>query len=121
FKAPSIYELSYNAVGQASSRNLRPENAYSGEIELSQRVDRNVVLTAAAFANYVTDLISLNDGPVAADGSQTIQFVNAPTPVGTLGAELEARRDWKDGWMVAGSYSFQRSAYLASSNLGDLL
>jgi len=120
FKAPSLYELSYNAVGQTSSRNLRPENAYSGEIELSQRVARNVTLTGAAFANYVTDLISLNAGAVAPDGSQTIQFANAPTPVGTLGCEFEARRDWRDGWMVAGSYSYQRSAYLASSGAGDL-
>jgi outer membrane receptor protein involved in Fe transport len=121
FKAPSIYELSYNAVGQATSQNLVPENAYSGELEVSQRIDRNLVLTGAAFANYVTDLISLDEGPVAADGSQVIQFKNARTPVGTLGGELEARRDWKDGWMVAGSYSFQHSAYLASSNLGDLM
>ncbi|MES1174233.1 MAG: TonB-dependent receptor [Myxococcales bacterium] len=120
FKAPSVYELSYNSVGQATSQNLVPENAYSGELEISQRIDRTVVLTAAGFANYVTDLISLNEGPIAADGSQVIQFKNAPTPVGTLGCEFEARRDWKDGWMVAGSYSFQHSAYLASSSAGDL-
>jgi outer membrane cobalamin receptor len=121
FKAPSTYELSYNAVGQATSQNLRPENAYSGELEVSQRLARNVVLTSAVFANYVTDLISLNEEPLAANGSRVIQFKNAPTPVGSLGCELEVRRDWQDGFMVAGSYSLQRSMYLASSNVGDLL
>jgi outer membrane cobalamin receptor len=121
FKAPSIYELYYSAVGQLPSQDLQPENAYSAELELSQHVGRSIVFTGAAFANYVTDLISLNQGPIAADGSETIRFENARTPVGTLGCEFEARRDWKDGWMVSGSYSFQHSAYLRSSSLRDLL
>lgn len=115
FKAPSVYELSYTAVGQQSSLDLKPENVYSAEVEFSHRTSRSVVLTAAAFTNYVTDLISL-------EGTQDseLHFENLGTPVGTLGGELEARRDWKEGWMLSASYSFQRSAYLASSSLSDL-
>jgi hypothetical protein len=42
--------------------------------------------------------------------------------VGTLGVEAEVRREWKDGWMVAATYAFQRSKYLVSSpSLGDVL
>lgn len=119
FKAPSVYELSYIAVGQTNSLDLKPENVYSAEVEFSHRASRSVVLTAAAFANYVTDLISL-ERRTAADGSEIIRFENTTTPVGTLGGELEARRDWKEGWMVAATYSFQRSQYLASKSLGDL-
>ncbi len=115
FKAPSVYELSYTAVGQQSSLDLKPENVYSAEVEFSHRTSRSVVLTAAAFTNYVTDLISL-------EGTQDseLHFENLGTPVGTLGGEVEARRDWKEGWMLSASYSFQRSAYLASSSLSDL-
>jgi outer membrane receptor protein involved in Fe transport len=116
FKAPSVYELSYIAVGQGNSLDLKPENVYSAEVEFSHRTSRSVVLTAAAFTNYVTDLISLEGGT----GTEEIHFVNLSTPVGTLGGELEARRDWKEGWMVSASYSFQRSAYLAHSSLSDL-
>ncbi len=121
FKAPSVYELSNVAVGQLTNLDLRPENAYSAEIELSQRVSRAVVLTAAVFTNYVTDLISLEDQAPDANGITSTRFENATTPVGTLGGELEARRDWKEGWMVSGSYSYQRSNYLASASLHDLL
>lgn len=115
FKAPSVYELSYIAVGQGNSLDLKPENVYSAEVEFSHRASRSVVLTAAAFTNYVTDLISLEG-----DTDSELHFENLSTPVGTLGGELEARRDWKEGWMVSASYSFQRSAYLAHSSLSDL-
>jgi outer membrane receptor protein involved in Fe transport len=121
FKAPSIYELSYAAFGQVSSPNLRPENIYSAELEFSHRASPTVLITASVFANYITNLISLDAGPPADDGSETIQFQNANTPVGTVGAEAEVRRDWKEGWMVAGSYSFQHSTYLASNSIGDFL
>ncbi|MGC4091044.1 MAG: TonB-dependent receptor [Polyangiaceae bacterium] len=120
FKAPSVYELSYIAVGQGNAPDLKPENAYSLEIEFSHRASRNTVLTAAVFSNYVTNLISL-ESTTLADGSEETHFENTNTPVGTLGGELEARRDWKEGWMLSASYSFQRSAYLASNSLNDLL
>jgi outer membrane receptor protein involved in Fe transport len=113
FKAPSIYELSYTSVDQVSNPDLKPENIYSAEIEFSHRLSPTVQVTTSVFANYITNLISLDAGPPAADGSDTIQFQNANTPVGTVGAEAEVRRDWKEGWMVAASYSFQHSTYLA--------
>lgn len=121
FKAPSTYELYYTAVGQVTNPDLEPENIYSAELEISQRFGSTVTATASLYANYVTDLISLEDAPPSPDGTENIQFVNTDTPVGTLGAEAELRRDWKEGWMFALSYSFQRSSYLESRSLGDLL
>jgi hypothetical protein len=50
-----------------------------------------------------------------------VQFQNTNTLVGTLGGELELRRDWKEGWMVALTYSLQQSNYLASEGLDALL
>jgi outer membrane receptor for ferrienterochelin and colicin len=119
FRAPSVYELSYQGIGQIANANLRPENIYSAEIEWSHRIGPQVIATASAYTNYIRDLISLQDVGPAAEG--LIQYQNTNTPVATTGAEIEVRRDWKEGWMVAASYSFQRSVYLASGSLGDFL
>jgi outer membrane receptor for ferrienterochelin and colicin len=121
FKAPSVYELSYAFIGQLDNPDLTPENIYSGEIEFSQRLGRSVVATVAVYTNYISDLISLEDAPPSEDGTENVQFQNTNTLVGTLGGELELRRDWKEGWMIAGTYSLQRSNYLASKGVDDLL
>jgi outer membrane receptor protein involved in Fe transport len=120
FKAPSTYELSYAFIGQLANPDLTPENIYSAEVELSQRLGPSVVATAAVYTNYIADVISLGDASPSADGTENVQFQNADTPVGTLGGELEVRRDWKDGWMVAATYSLQLSRYLVGEGIGAL-
>lgn len=120
FRAPSVYELYYAGVGQVAAPSLRPENIYSGEIEWSHRFAPTVTATIAVFTNYIQDLISLQDGPTAPDGTATIQNANTATPVGTMGGEFEVRRDWKEGWMLSASYSLQRTVYLSSNSLGSL-
>lgn len=120
FKAPSIYEMYYAALGQLPQPDLKPENIYSLELEFSHRFDNNVVATIAGYTNYITDLISL-ENVIGPDGGDYIQYNNANTPVGTRGFELEVRRDWKQGIMVAASYSFQQSAYLETASLSALL
>jgi outer membrane receptor protein involved in Fe transport len=108
-------------VGQVSNPSLRPESIYSAEIEWSHRFGPALTGTAAVYTNYIQDLISLEDGPAAPDGSPTIHNVNTTTPVGTIGGELELRRDWKEGWMMAASYSVQRTVYLASASFNSLV
>jgi outer membrane receptor protein involved in Fe transport len=80
-----------------------------------------VVATASVYFNYVSDLIALEALAPGPDGSIFNQYQNADTPIGTQGAELEVRREWKAGYLLAASYSVQRSAYLSSRRLGDLL
>ena len=121
FIAPSFGETSYAYSGQLANPNIGPENLYSAEAEWSHRLSPFVVATAAAYANYGTDLIFLATLPPNAEGIVQTQSQNARTPIGTLGVEAEVRREWKGGWMAAGSYSFQRSAYLRGKGLGDLL
>lgn len=121
FKAPSVYERSYAFIGQLANPDLTPENIYSAEIEFSQRLSRNVIATAAVYTNYISDLISLEDAAPSDDGTENVQFQNTSTLVGTLGGELELRRDWKEGWMLAATYSLQQSNYLASDGLDALL
>jgi outer membrane cobalamin receptor len=121
FKAPSLYELSYEYIGQVSNPDLTPENIYSLELEFSQRLSSTVVATVAVFGDYISDLISVEDAAPSPDGIENVQSQNTDTPVGTLGGELEVRRDWKEGWMVAATYSLQKSNYLASAGLDALI
>lgn len=122
FRAPSIYELFFKASnGQITNPGLDPENVYSGEVEYSHRFAPMTTGTVAAYGNYINGLIALRnvDDPTQPVG--TYQYQNTKTPVMTLGAEIELRREWKDGWMAAVSYSVQRSQYMKSDSLGDLL
>jgi outer membrane receptor protein involved in Fe transport len=109
FRAPSIYERFYQSSVQTTSLDLDPEQVYSAEIEHTHRFSKAVVGTAAVFTNYVTGLV-VGRG----DGTDTdpFFFVNSPTPVLTVGGEVEARREWRDGWMLGASYSVQRSQYV---------
>jgi outer membrane receptor protein involved in Fe transport len=121
FRAPSTYELYYTARGQQPNPGLEPEDIYSAEIEYSHRASTNVVVTGALFCNYTKDLIALEPGPLLANDTPTLQFRNLTTPIGTMGAELEVRRDWKQGWMLGASYSYQHSEYLRGNKLKDLI
>jgi outer membrane receptor protein involved in Fe transport len=122
FRAPSIYELYSSGSGLVSNPSLRPENMYSAEVEYSHRFSTTVVGTVSTYANYITDLIALRDLP-AQPGEAVVpyRYENTDVPVGTLGGEAEIRRDWKSGWMVSASYSYQKSRYLKSKSITELL
>lgn len=122
FRAPSVYEL-YNTSGggQHAAKDLAPENMYSAEIEYSRRFSGNVIGTAAIYANYIEQLIALRDLPDATPSVPSYAYQNTGVPVGTVGGELEIRREWKGGWMVSASYSLQKSRYLASHAFVDFL
>jgi outer membrane receptor protein involved in Fe transport len=121
FIAPSISESRYAYYDLEDNPNLRAEHLYSAELEWTHRLSPLLVATASAYTNYVTDLITLETLPADASGLVLNQYRNAGTPVGTLGAEAELRREWSSGWMLGGSYSLQRSVYLRSPRLADLL
>ena len=122
FRAPSIYEL-YNVAGggQKAAVDLKPENLYSLEVEYSHHFTRNLVGVVAAYANYIENLIAQRDLPDATVSAPSYAYSNTGSPVGTLGGEAEVRREWKDGWMLSASYSFQKSRYLKSGSLGDFI
>jgi outer membrane receptor for ferrienterochelin and colicin len=122
FRAPSIYER-FNVAGggQKASGNLKPENLYSLELEYSHRFSRTVIGTVSTYGNYIENLIALRDLPDATPTVPSYAYGNTTSPVGTFGAEAELRREWKEGWMVSASYSFQKSRYLKSGQLGDII
>lgn len=121
FRAPSVYELRYFAADSAPNPDLRPENLYSAEIEMSHRFSRSVVGLVSVYGNYIRDLIALREVPDPTGARQVTQYQNTDVPVGTFGGELELRREWKEGWMVSASYSYQKSKYLKSGSIGDFL
>ncbi|HEX4473978.1 MAG TPA: TonB-dependent receptor [Polyangiaceae bacterium] len=120
FRAPSVYELYYNDGGltQVQSPHLHPESIYSFEVEHSHRFTSTLTGTASVYMNYVNDLIvPLGDG----DPTSPIHYSNSGLPLSTVGTEIGIRREWRQGWMLAASYAFQHSIYLAGTSASDLL
>lgn len=112
FRAPSVYELYYASITQTRAGRLDPEQILSGEIEFTHRFSPVVTGTVAGYANRVSDLVELRD-----IGNGVVQYTNSNAPVLVLGSEYELRREWRGGWMLAGSYSLQRAEYLDDPNL----
>ena len=109
FRAPSVYEHFYTGTTQIPGLDLKPERVASGEVELTHRFSSTISGVVAAYGNYITDLIVLGgDGTVASPN----QYVNSVNPIETLGAEVEVRREWRNGVMLGASYSLQHSRYL---------
>lgn len=115
FRAPSVYELYYASVTQLRAQGLDPEQIYAGEVEFSHRFTPAVVGAVAGYANYVRDLVELRDLPAG-----IVQYANSPAPVLVLGGEAEVRREWRGGWMVGVTYSYQKARYLEDPSLRDV-
>ena len=120
FRAPSVYELYYNDGGftQVQSPNIGPESIYSAELEHTHRFSPTISGTAAAFCNYTRDLVSTAG---QGDEADPLHYLNERAPVATVGAEFGLRRDWRQGYMLALSYSVQRSRFLNGTALSSLL
>jgi outer membrane receptor protein involved in Fe transport len=120
FRAPSVYELYYNDGGftQIQSPHIGPESIYSAELEHTHRFSPTLAGTAAAFCNYTRDLVSTAG---QGDEADPLHYVNERAPIATVGGELTLRRDWRQGYMVAVSYSWQRSRFLDGTTMSSLL
>jgi outer membrane receptor for ferrienterochelin and colicin len=111
FRAPSVYEHYYQGPTQIPGGNLKPEHVSSAELEFTHRFSTTVSGVIAGYYNHVTDLIFLGgQGTV----TQPNQYANSDVPIDTLGAEIEVRREWRNGFMLAANYAFQHSRYLNS-------
>jgi outer membrane receptor protein involved in Fe transport len=121
FRAPSAYETFYFSYqGQKKNLDLQPEHMASGEVEYSHAFTQTITGIVSVYENLITDLISLNSLTADPAGYQ-YQYQNTNSPVATAGLEAELRREWQGGWMLAASYSYQRSKYVASASLGDVI
>jgi outer membrane receptor protein involved in Fe transport len=109
FRAPSIYELLYQGPTLRVPDKLSPETVYSGEVELSHRLDKTWSVTASSYLNYVQNLMTTGGGGTEED---PLFVKNSPVPVRTLGGEAELRRDFRDGFLLTASYGLQRTSYV---------
>jgi outer membrane cobalamin receptor len=112
FRAPSPYELYYNDDGdtQIAAPDLQPETIETGELEYTWRISSVTSATVAAYYDQIDSLIDL--GTTDAD---LLQYANTDETVRTAGAEIEVRRAWRQGWMVAYTTSLQ------NARRGDLI
>jgi outer membrane receptor protein involved in Fe transport len=127
FRAPSTYELYYNdnGVTQQPSPGLQAESIYSAEVEFSHRFSPTVSATIATYENLVRNLIVTRGSgtppdPTTGTAGDLLRYENSRAPVLTIGGEIEIRRDFRQGWMLAASYSAQHSRYLEGATPRDL-
>jgi outer membrane receptor for ferrienterochelin and colicin len=115
FRSPSVYELHYTSTTQAAPTALSPEQILSGEVELTHRFSQTVTGTIAGYTNYVKDLIVLNEITPG-----IVQYQNSPANVVIIGGEAEVRREWRQGWMLGATYSYQHPEYSGGNGLRDV-
>ncbi|KYF65571.1 TonB-dependent receptor domain-containing protein [Sorangium cellulosum] len=111
FRAPSISEQFYAdgetqvaAVDPARGLKLSPESILSGEIEYSQRLGDAWVALGAIHASRASDLISVTE-----DSPGVARYQNSRSAAIVAGADVELRREWRQGWMLSANYGYQRA------------
>ena len=128
FRAPSIYEQFYNdggftqvtAVDPARNIALKPESVVSGEVEYSWRFLQDWVALAAVHGSFIEDtMTTVQDDP---NGDPEIfRYQNRTSPALVMGGDVEIRREWRRGIMLAASYSYQQARVLDSTLRNPIL
>ncbi len=116
FRAPSIYELYYNDGGASqvaacastsgSCNALQPETVKSIELEYTHHIDSAWTGLVSGWATRIENTIELSQAPGQDPGIS--QYQNTSAPIDGLGAELELRREWRQGWMFELNGSVQQ-------------
>ncbi|MBK8256110.1 MAG: TonB-dependent receptor [Polyangiaceae bacterium] len=121
FRAPSIYEQFYSdggttqvpAVDPARGLSLKPESVVSGELEYSVRFLEDWVVLAAGHVSHVEDIVT--DVPDETDPENLFRYANSTSPVLVVGGDIELRREWRRGIMIAATYGYQQARVLDST------
>ncbi|MEZ4297239.1 MAG: TonB-dependent receptor [Polyangiaceae bacterium] len=117
FRAPSIYEQVYSDGGISSvpsvqpdrGLTLGPESIYSGEIEYSHRFLEDWVALLAAHGGYIEGIMTtVPDTP----GNPLVRYANSPSPALVVGGDVELRREFRRGFMLAANYGYQHTRLL---------
>jgi outer membrane receptor for ferrienterochelin and colicins len=100
FRAPSAYELYYEAPGYSSNPDLKPETIRSYELVYEQGLVQHLRLTASAFYNDIDDLITFQTDTT---GTETFGNLAGAT---SLGGEIGLDAAWAGGWHARASYTY---------------
>ncbi|KYF95923.1 TonB-dependent receptor [Sorangium cellulosum] len=128
FRAPSIQEMFYGYaafnpaaedgsgvdVTYRSAPDLKPEQVWSAEIEFTHRLSSTVSVLGAGYVNHLSDLIFQQGSNIKEDPTY---YDNTDVPILVVGGEAELRREWRQGWMAAASYSYAKARYLEESGV----
>lgn len=108
FRAPSPYELFYNDGGitQVQATGLGPERIATAELEYTHRFGEVVSVVVDGWFNQLSQIIET--APVG--GSDVFAYTNVAEATRAVGGEVEIRRDWRRGWMIAAQYGVQSTA-----------
>ncbi len=106
FRAPSVYELTYNDGGetQIPSPDLDPETIYTAEIELVRSLGDDLDLVVGVFLSSLTNYIEVNGEGTEDD---PIFLTNQDREVWSAGFEAELQHELSRGIFFSLSYAFQ--------------
>jgi len=115
FRAPNAYEQYYQVPGEGGQKPnpaLRPERIRTRELVVEHHFSAESRLTASAFHNTVSDLISQELDPA----DDLLIYRNLSRAI-ARGVEVEYERLWQSGVKLRASYSLQRATDDASGTL----
>lgn len=118
FRAPSLYEYTYSDLGLTSiaSPGVKPERIITSELEYLWQLSEDVLLNVGAFFSVIQDHVT-----VIGDGeSEPFQYSNLEDDVLSTGFEVELRREFRRGLMVAANYAFQQTRVRSLSSEEEL-
>lgn len=127
FRAPSAYELYYADGGSTQvpsntcGEKLEPETIYSGELELTHRFNLDWAALASVYATLARDVVesvAVGDACAAAQGiaPELIYYRNSQVDQRILGADLELRRELRNGILASFQYGYNRARYASASD-----
>ncbi|MEQ1506194.1 MAG: TonB-dependent receptor [Myxococcota bacterium] len=113
FRAPSIYELSYNIPGvqlrpDFDGTTLLPETVWSGELEATHLFGDGWSALVAGHGSLANQLIETVPAPGQPD---VVTYRNSDLPIRILGADAELSRRFRGGWTVSAFYAGLDSRY----------
>ncbi|HHO52853.1 MAG TPA: PEGA domain-containing protein [Deltaproteobacteria bacterium] len=108
FRAPSPFEFFYSDGGISqvpAAEGLSSETILTGEFEWTHAYSEVLTHTVSGYYNSINNLIDTE----IIDDNGVFRYTNIDAPVRTAGAEVELRRWWRSGWMLASQISWQRT------------
>jgi outer membrane receptor for ferrienterochelin and colicins len=124
FRAPTMYEQFYWDAGSTTLRStelgssLSPEDFYQAELEYTHRFDTEWSVLADVHFMYAENFIDTVDAPASPncsandDGTGCVWYANVDADQLFWGGELEVRREFRNGWMLAANYGFLQARFV---------
>lgn len=122
FRAPTIYEITFETPFQVPAADLTPETVWSAELEYTHTFSRSWSGLLAAHGSYAQSIIETVSasslGPVPPEYDPTaLAYSNSDVPIRIGGIDVELRRAFQGGWMVNTFMSLLDSRYTDTNEL----